>query len=442
MATSLAPSRGRLLQVLGIWFGIAAIIGNTIGAGIMRTPSEVARRLPTPGGYLLAWFLGGVYAALGVASMAELGVLMPKSGGQYVYARAVFGRFAGFIVGWSDWVSTCAATAAISMVAAEYASGFGGGNTRIIPVIAVIVVLVFTVVLWRGVREGGNTVQLLTLIKVVALVGLPVVAFSTGVRVPGEASAVTTGALTVGGMVMAMQAVIYTYDGWTGPLYFSGELKDPARDIPRAMFGGVASVFAIYMLLAGCFLVVLGFNGIAVDNFPAGRVATAVFGDAGGTIIRIIVILAGMSAVPPCLMMASRVTYAMTGDGLFPGRAGVVNPGGTPVVTLALSALLTIAFITTGTFNQVIAIAAFFFVLQQVMSFSAVFVLRRREPDRPRPYRAIGYPVTTAISWLGGVAFLIGVVVQDHRNSAIAIGILLVSYPVFRMLPRTSDERA
>lgn len=434
MATSLAASRGRLLQVLGVWFGIAAIIGNSIGAGIMRTPSEVARQLPTTSGYLLAWLLGGVYAALGAASMAELGALMPKSGGQYVYARAVFGRFAGFIVGWSDWISSSAAAAAISMMVAEYAAGFVTAETPIIPSLAIVVILMFTVLLWRGVKESGNTVQLLTLVKVVALVGLPLVAFAMGTRVPPEFPVAAAGALTAGGVVLAMQAVIYSYDGWTGSLYFSGELTNPGRDIPRAMFAGVASVFVIYMLLAGCFVYVLGLEGVAADTFPAGGVATAIFGDAGGTIIRIIVILSGMSAIPPCIMMASRVPYAMTEDGLFPRSAAVVNPGGTPIVTLALSALLAVSFIVTGTFSQVIAIAAFFFVLQYVMSFSALFVLRRREPDRPRPYRAIGYPVSTAISWLGGVAFLIGVVVQDRRNSAIAIGILLASYPVYRML--------
>jgi APA family basic amino acid/polyamine antiporter len=205
------------------------------------------------------------------------------------------------------------------------------------------------------------------------------------------------------------------------------------------MFGGVASVFAIYMLLVGCFVYVLGIGGVAADNFPAGQVANAVFGDTGGTIIRIVVIITGLSAVPPIIMMASRVPHAMSRDGLFARGAAAVNEGGTPTVTLAASALLAIAFIVSGTFSQVIAIAAFFFVLQYVMSFSALFVLRRREPDRPRPYRAIGYPVSTAISWLGGVAFLIGAVVQDQRNSAIAIGILLASYPVYRLLrlPRT-----
>lgn len=440
MSTSPPVTKGRLLQVLGLWFGIAAIIGNSIGIGIMRTPSEVARHLPTTTGYLLAWALGGLYAALGVASIAELGVLMPRSGGQYVFARQVFGPYAGFVVGWSDWVSSSAAAAAVSMAVAEYAGAFVSAGTQVVLTLALGIVALFTTILWRGVKSSGLTVQLLTLAKVVVLVGVPLVAFATQAKAPSEPLvAAGTGALTIGGIVLAMQAVIYSYDGWTGVLYFSGEVTDPARDIPRSMFGGVAWVFAIYMLLVGCFVYVLGIGGVAANNFPAGQVANVIFGETGGTIIRIVVIITGLSAVPPIIMMASRVPHAMTGDGLFPRRAGVVNAGGTPTATLAASALLAIAFILTGTFSQVIAIAAFFFVLQYVVSFSALFALRWREPDRPRPYRAIGYPVTTAISWLGGVGFLIAVIVQDQRNSFIAIGILVASYPIFRVLklPRT-----
>ena len=435
-------SRGRLLQVLGIWFGIAAIIGSSIGVGIMRTPSEVARQLPTTSGYLLAWIIGGVYAALGVASLAELGVRMPRSGGQYVFARTVFGPFAGFVVGWSDWVSNCASAAAVSMVVAEYAGFFVSTDPNVVRALALIVVLSLTALLWRGVKSSGNTVQALTLIKVIALVGLPLVAFAMNVHAPVQPATVGASALTVGGIVLAMQAVIFSYDGWNGVLYFSGEVKDPARDIPRSMFGGIASVFIIYMLLAGCFVYVLGIDGVAADNFPAGKVAETIFGATGGAIIRIIVIITGLSAVAPIIMMASRVPYAMAGDGLFPRRGAVANDGGTPTVTLAISALLAIAFIVTGTFSQVIAIAAFFFVLQYVVSFSALFVLRRRQPEPPSGYRAIGYPVTTAISWLGGVAFLIGAVIQDQRNSAIAIGILVACYPVYRVLkrPRTTGE--
>ena len=438
-ATTVRPS-GRLLQVLGFWFGIAAIIGNSIGIGIMRTPSEVAQHLPTTSAYLLAWLAGGIYAALGVASLAELGVLMPRSGGQYVFARNVFGPYAGFVVGWSDWVSSSASAAAVSMAVAEYAGAFVSTDAAVVAAMALGIILLFTALLWRGVRSSGLTVQVMTLAKVVVLVGVPAIAFATGTRVPDATAVAGVSALTVGGIVLAMQSVIYSYDGWTGVLYFSGEVKNPARDIPRSMFGGVASVFAIYMLLVGCFVYVLGIGGVAANNFPAGQVATAVFGETGGTIIRLVVIITGLSAVPPIIMMASRVPHAMSGDGLFPRRAAVVNEGGTPIITLAITALLAIAFIVTGTFRQVIAVAAFFFVLQYVVSFSALFVLRRRQPDLPRPYRALGYPVTTAISWLGGVAFLIGAIVQDQRNSAIAIGILVASYPVYRLLrlPRST----
>jgi APA family basic amino acid/polyamine antiporter len=188
------------------------------------------------------------------------------------------------------------------------------------------------------------------------------------------------------------------------------------------------------MLLVGSFVYVLGITGVAADNFPAGQVATTILGETGGTVIRIVAVITGMSAIPPIIMMASRVPYAMSGDGLFSRRAGVVNNGGTPTVTLLLSALLSVGFILTGTFSQVIAVAAFFYVLQYVISFSALFAIRKREPNAPIGYKAIGFPVTTAISWLGGVAFLIGAVVQDRRNSAIAIGIIIASYPVYRLL--------
>jgi APA family basic amino acid/polyamine antiporter len=418
--------------VLGLWFGLAAIVGNTIGAGIMRTPSEVARHLPMTEAYLLAWLAGGIYAMLGAASLAELGVALPRSGGPYVFAHRVFGPYIGFVAGWTDWISTCAAAAAVSMMVAEYAGWFGGLSLVEVAGLAAGVVVLITAILWKGVRSSGTTVELMTLVKVLVLLGVPLIAFATGSREP--VAAAPGSALALGGVVLAMQAVIYSYDGWTGLLYFSGEVKDPARDIPRSMFSGVAAVTVVYLLLAGCFVYVLGIGGVAADNFPAGQVARIVFGDIGSAVIRIVVVLSGLGALVAIIMMASRVPHAMSGDGLFPRRAAFVNEGGTPVVTLALSALLATGFIITGTFNQAIAVAAFFFVLTYVIAFSAVFALRWKEPDLARPYRALGYPVTTAISWLGGVAFLVAAFVQDRQNSLIAIGILLASYPVYRLL--------
>jgi APA family basic amino acid/polyamine antiporter len=433
---------GRLLQVLGVAFGIAVIIGNTIGAGIMRTPSDVAGWLPSPALFLGVWVLGGLYALLGAASMAELGVLIPRSGGQYVFAQYTFGPYAGFVIGWTDWISTCASVAAVSLVVGEYARdvapvAFGR------PVLTTcIVIAFFGWVQWRGIVWGDRTQQITSLIKTLLFVALIIAAFvltPTGVPRPAAPpAAVSISGITA--FVLAMQAVVYTYDGWNGVLYFSEEVKQPARDIPRAMLGGVASVIVIYVLVNVAFLHVLGIDGMRGNNFAAGAAARALFGDTGDTIIRVVMIVSMLSAINALVLMGTRVPYAMARDGLFPSAGLRVTDRGTPTATLVLTMAVSIVLVVTGTFQRAIAIAAFYFVLQYVSSFAAVFVLRRREPDRPRPYRAIGYPVTTAIVLVGGISFLVGAVVQDWTNSRISLALLVLSAPVYWLTRRAHQK--
>lgn len=435
--------RGRLLQVLGVAFGVAVIIGNTIGSGILRTPGTVAGLLPSQAAFLLAWIAGGVYALLGVVSLAELGVLIPRSGGQYVFARRAFGPYAGFIIGWSDWISSVASFAAAAILIGEYSAALFPSLARFTVATAVTVVVVFIVLQWRGIRWGDGVQQATTLLKALAFVALIVACFTL---VPLAAPSAPVGAVTstkvagIGAVVLAMQSVIYTYDGWNGMLYFSEEVRDPGRQIPRAMFAGVLAVIAIYVLVNAAFVHVLGMSALARSDFAAGAAAQALFGDRGDTIIRSMLIVALFSGVNAYALFCSRIPYAMSRDGLFPKWGQTVNAGGTPTATLAISGMIAIAFLLTGTFESVIAVAAFFFVLNYVASFSAVFVFRRTMPDAPRPYRAWGYPWTTGFSLLGGIAFLIGAIVSDRRNSLIAIGLLVVSYPIFAMTtPRKGD---
>jgi len=436
-----AASRGGLLQVLGVAFGIAIIVGNTIGAGILRTPGSVASLLPSPTAFLLAWIAGGAYALLGVLSLAELGALIPRSGGQYVFAREAFGPYAGFVIGWSDWISSAASVAAIAILIGEY-------TTTLIPAlagrsvtIAAAVVVVFTLLQWRGVRWGDRAQQVTSLIKALAFVALIVACFALVPVTPAITAApavapATASAFSFAAIVLAMQSVIYTYDGWNGMLYFSEEVTDPGRQIPRAMVGGVLAVIAIYVLVNVAFIHVLGIGGVARSDFAAGAAARALWGSAGDTVIRSLLVLALFSAVNAIILLASRVPFAMSLDGLFPRWGTRVNAGGTPTTTLALTGAAAVAFLLTGTFESVIAVAAFFFVLNYVASFAAVFVLRRAMPNAPRPYRAWGYPWTTAFSLLGGLAFLIGAIMSDRRNSLIALGILAVSYPVYALTIR------
>jgi APA family basic amino acid/polyamine antiporter len=427
-----------LLRVLGVSFGLAVAIGNTIGAGILRAPGEVAAQLPNVWLFLSVWVAGGLYALLGAISMAELATMLPRSGGQYVYAYRALGSYAGFIVGWSDWISTCGSTAAVAIVIGEYSGVLvpalaGRGQS-----IAVFVAIAFALLQWRGVRWGSSAQQLTTLLKALAFIALIVACFALGkggaFTETGTQPAMKSSLLVA--LVLALQAVIFTYDGWTGVIYFSEEVREPARDIPRALFGGVLSIIAIYLLVNLALLYVLPLSEMASQNLAAGAAAQKIFGAHGDTIIRALTIISMLSSINAFQLMATRVLFAMSRDELFTHRAVRVNEGGTPTVALFISTLVAVLFILSGTFEKVVAVLAFFFVASYAISFTSLFVLRWREPDAPRPFRAWGYPWTTGLALLGSVAFLVGAVVSDRQNSFRALLLLAASYPAFILLRR------
>jgi len=236
---------------------------------------------------------------------------------------------------------------------------------------------------------------------------------------------------------VSLQAAIYTYDGWSGVIYFSEEVKEPNRNIPRALFSGVLTITAIYLLVNVALLYVLPVSRIAGKEFAAGEAASVIFGAHGDTIFRCLTIVSMLSGINALHLMATRVIFAMSRDGLVSKEAAVVNKGGTPTIALALSLMVALLFIIFGEkFEIVITLLAFFFVVNYILSFVSLFVLRWREPDKPRPYRAWGYPVTPALALIGSVLFLAGAIRADTRNSVYALVLLAVSYPVYRLLGR------
>src|SRR5262245_27157276 len=240
-------SQGHLLRVLGITFGLAVTIGGTIGMGILRTPGDIATQLPTPTLFIGIWIVGGLYALLGAISIAELGAMIPRSGGFYVFAHRALGNYAGFIVGWSDWMSTCATLAVISMVVGEYTGALVPAVATKPKAIALMVVLLFALLQWRGIRWGSFTQNLTSLLKVLVFVAFVVFAFLHEPAARDTTTASTKhGFALFAAIILALQGVLYTYDGWYGICYFGGEIRDPKRDVTRSMFGGVLSVIAIY----------------------------------------------------------------------------------------------------------------------------------------------------------------------------------------------------
>ncbi|HZS04337.1 MAG TPA: APC family permease [Blastocatellia bacterium] len=441
-AQTMEKRRGRLLQVLGVGFGVAVIIGNTIGAGILRTPGEVAAHLPDGRLFISVWIAGGLYALLGAISMAELGTMIPQSGGQYVFARRALGDYAGFIVGWSDWISTCGTVAAVAIVVGEYTSVLVPALAGRTAGIALAVTVVFALLQWRGISWGSGVQNLTSLLKALAFIALIAACFALGGNhsniaspqppIPIEQSFFVS-------IILSLQAVIYTYDGWTGVIYFSEEVREPDRDIPRAMLGGVVSVIVIYLLVNLAFLYVLPIPMLAGEQLAAGAAARAIFGERGDTVIRVLMIVSMMSSINANHLMASRVLFGMSRDGLFSRRAVGVNKGGTPTAALLIGTLVAVIFILLGkTFDQVTAVVAFFFAANYAISFWSVFVLRRQEPDAPRPYRVWGYPWTTALALTASIAFLAGAIASDVAGGTLvsiyALILLAASYPAFRLM--------
>lgn len=436
------PSAGGLLRVLGVAFGLAIVVGNTIGMGILRTPGEVAAHLPSVPLFLGIWVAGAAYALLGALSLAELGAMHPRSGGLYPLARRGLGPYPAFVVGWTDWLGTCGSMAAVAIVLAEYAAPL---ITRLVgreSLAAGAVVVAFAALQWRGIRIGDAAQRATSLVKAVALVGLALVALVLGsggqagdatpaVQAALPSATLPGGLILAAAIVLALQSAIFTYDGWTGPIFFGEEVQDPGRDIPRAMIGGVLLVMFIYLALNVAFLRVIPIHEMAGDPFVAATAAGRLFGPAGDTIIRLLMIVSLIAAVNALQLMASRVPFAMSRDGFLPARLQRVNAGGTPVPALLLGTAVALLFIVTNTFDSALALLAFFFVANYALCFTAVFVLRAREPDTPRPFRIPGYPWVPALALAGSLGFLVAALLGDRSNSIRALMLLAASLPVY-----------
>ena len=421
-----------LLRVLGVVFGVAVTVGQTAGAGIFRAPGVVADHLTSFGPFMGVWVLGAIYAMLGANALAELGTSVPRSGGPYNFVRRGLGNYPGFIVGWSDWLSICGATAVASIVIGEYVSSLAPELKGQTPVIAVGAVLLFAALQWGNTRSGAVTQNAMTLMKVAGLVILIAACFIVGNRGVASASLeLDSGPPMFVDFIIALQAVIYTFEGWSAVLYFSEEVREPERNIPRSMFGGLAVVTVVYMILNLAMLRVVPIATIAGADLAAGVVTGQMFGEHGNLFLRLLTILSLLSVVSASLLMAPRVLFAMSRDGFVSERLGAVSSGGAPRPALFISSAVAILFIVSGRLEFVMAVLAFFLVSKYALSFLSLFALRARAPELPRPFHAWGHPLTTGLALAGSIAFLSAAVMSDTQNAVVALALLAVSVPVY-----------
>jgi APA family basic amino acid/polyamine antiporter len=381
------------------------------------------------------WVFGGLNSLLGATVFAELGAMIPLSGGPYPFARRALGDFAGFFVGYTQWILDCAANAALLLLVGEYSSVLVPALAGHAIAVASATLAVLALLNWHGVRDGGRIQVVTTVAKTLALGAVIVAAFA--MPRPLAASTATPPAAPHGlqllaALVLAMQGVLFAYDSYFCPVFFGEELRHPGREIPRAIFRGLGGIIVIYLLLNAAFLWVLPLTRMANEPFVGGAAAQVLFGAHGDRVIRLIVIVSVLGTINAGILMTARVLLAMARDGLFARPATRVNAGGTPTVALWLSTVVTAAFLLSGTFGAVLGVIALLIAVNYLLMFSSLIVLRHREPDTLRPYRAWGYPWTTGLAILFGLTFIVGVVLGDRHNSLIAVVLLLGSYPLYR----------
>lgn len=427
-------NKGKLHKVLSLAFGLSVSFAGIIGLGIFRTPGEVAEKIGNPTVFILLWIAGAVYAMIGVFSVAELGAMIPRSGGPYCFARRSMGPLPAFIIGWGDFLSWSAGDAAFLIILSEYLLLLFPSMGIWAKIIPLLFTCLFALLQWQGVLWGARLQKIAALVKAVFMLALIIIFFTVNPRHPELVNhTLSSPPVTFSAIMIALQSIIYTYDGWHYPTYFSEEISNPAK-LPKAMIRGVLIVSVTYLILFFAMMHIMPVASMAGEKLVIGKVAQIVLGDVAGKLVNLIVIIFIISSMNLDYMIGSRILYAISSDKLGVNKAATVNKGGTPNIALFITWASIVFFTVTGSFDFLISVLSIIFVFTYSMLFLSVILLREKEPELHRPYKAWGYPYTTIFSFIASIAFLGAVVKGDPKNSLYALLLMMFCVPVYFLL--------
>jgi APA family basic amino acid/polyamine antiporter len=429
-----AGKRRGLERTLSGSFAIAVTIGGVIGLGILRHPGEIAGVVNDPFVYMSLWVLGGLFVLLSIAVVAELVGMTPRSGGTYTLVRHAYGPFAGFVIGWVDWLSFVADIALKAVVATEFL-------TLLVPEarpwqtpLAIIITSVFATLQLRGIVLTATVQQLAA-----AGIAIIVIGFSLALLI---ADPVTTGAaasppvlqtgLSAWSLVLA--TIIFTYDGWTYPAYFSGEVKGGSGAVARACVKGVGLVIVLYVLLNGALVKSVPLSSLAGNDLALARALELAISPAAAFTVVVAAILILLAHQNLLYMGSSRILYAMSVDGLVSQRARKVGPRGNPLVAVLISWAVSIGLILVGGFEFLLHLCVFFFIILYLSLIVGVVILRKRKPENERPFKAWGHPYSTAFCLIGWAVITLFQAVSEPVTALYALVMAAASWPVYRYL--------
>ncbi|HET7922887.1 MAG TPA: amino acid permease [Gammaproteobacteria bacterium] len=429
MTTSASRS---LPRRLGTWSGTAIVVGVIIGSGIFRVPSPIAAETGSLTGVALVWIAGGLVTLCGALSVAELAAMFPQAGGPYVYLREAYGRPLAFLFGWMLLLTTPFSWAAQALTFAEYLGSVVRLSHDTTHLIAAGLIALICIAHFRSVRLGAWVQNLSTGAKVLALVVLALLLYAFAPQAAENLRGAAAGDTHWVGIGVALVAVLWAYDGWENLTLLSGEMKDPQRSLPRALIGGTLVVLAIYVVVNAAFLMALPFDSLAASKSVAADAVSAVRGTGGATVIAALVMVSCLGSLNGSILSDPRVFYAMAEDGLFFRAVGRIHPRfATPHVAIFFTGALAVIYVLLQNFLQLAVAYVLGIWPFLALAVIGLFVLRRRRPELPRPYRAFGYPVIPALFVLGTLLVIGYALYTDPLSTGRSLLVTLAGVPLY-----------
>jgi APA family basic amino acid/polyamine antiporter len=432
-----APAHRELTRTLRQGDLVLVVIGTVIGSGIWLVPGTVLRNTAgDPGVALLVWLAGGICSLLGALTFAELGALYPDAGGTYTYVREAFGRFPAFLLGWALFLAiNTGSTATLAVAFATYAGelvSLGPVGRKVLPVLMIIAVSAVNI---RGVRHAATVQNWSTGVKVAAILAIAVAGIALGSGGQATTARAFSTPLSPGllsGAGVALLGVLWAYEGWINVTNSAGEALDPQRTFARGIIIGTAALVALYLLANIGYLAALGPDGVAGSQRVAADTVRELFGPVPAKFVSAAVLVSVFSAANGLALTGPRMYFAMARDGVFFRALGDVHPRfGTPAVAIAVGGAWAAVLTLWGSFEQLLTYVVFASWLFAALAAASVFVLRRRRPDAPRPFRVPGYPLTPAVFILAAVAIVANTVVARPVQAFAGIGIVLLGTPAY-----------
>jgi len=424
-----------LTRALPSRFALAVVVGGVIGLGILRGPGEIAEVVPEPSLYLALWLFGGMFVLLSTAVSAELLGMTPRSGGTYSLIRRAYGPYAGFVIGWLDWLSFAADLALKAVVIMEFVAILIPESAAWSTPLAIIVTTVFAALQLRGIGLGALIQEFATALIGLVIVGLSLVLFFVDAPITSAVNSMPAkNGLSDWSLVIA--AIIFTYDGWLYASYFSGEIKGGAGAAARSCIKGMIIVIAIYMLLNVALVNSVGLAALAGSDLALAHALELAISPAAGSIVVIAAILILLTHQNLEYMSGPRILQALAVDGFATERAQKVGKGGNPVFAILVTWMLAVGLILVGGFEFLLLLSVFIFIPLYLVVIIGVLILRKREPDAERPYRAWGHPYSTIVCLIGWTIITLFQAYVERETAIYAVAMVAVSWPVYKYLTR------